>query len=250
MKISRVVGTKLIFVTVAAFLLASCAPSPTQLDLQGSHEFKRSETYEFPDFGYSIDYPTGWFVDTQPPLTVISELHEDHQRALRGAVFSVSGYQVTLDHRDISFMRSIGLPNNPTLDDLLDLNADFFAWQEPISPQNMIVFESEAYSVETQDGRNWGVSVMGFREGEAFLLSFVAPTENARDAFLPRWAQMLESIRQEGGNNSSAIYCSLEPTRVPRELLAIVYSEAGWEARIEAPAFRWQSNAKLSFIRI
>lgn len=201
MEISRVVRTKLIFVTVAVFLLASCAPSPTQPDPQNSRDsqrFKLSETYEFPDFGYSIDYPAGWFVDTEPPVTVISELHEDHQRALRGAVFSVSGYQVTLDHRDISFMRSIGLPNNPTLDDLLNLNADFFAWQEPISPQNIMVFESEAYSVETEDGRNWGVSVMGFREGEAFLLSFLAPTENARDAFLPRWAQMLEGLRREG----------------------------------------------------
>jgi hypothetical protein len=171
--------------------LAGCS---SVSDEATSAQFELTETHVLSNFEYSLDYPSGWLADSRAPVTFISELEEDHEQALRDADFNVQGYQVIFDYRGMPFMQSIGLPVSPTLDDLLELNQGFFGWQEPIDTSELEVFGVPAYSVETYDGSTWGVSVMGLREGEAFLLGFAASSEEARDAFMPTWDRMLQSI--------------------------------------------------------
>ena len=92
------------------------------------------------------------------------------------------------------FMQELGLPENPTLDDLLELNRGFFEWDESLEVTELEIFDVPAYSVETGDGSSWGVNLMGIRGDEAFLFGFGAPSEEARAAFLPTWDRMLQSI--------------------------------------------------------
>ncbi len=106
----------------------------------------------------------------------------------------LEGYQVSFDHRDMPFMQGLGLPDNPTLDDLLELNRGFFDWPDSIEVTELEIFGVPAYGVETYDGSTWGVNLMGIRGDEAFLFGFSAPSEEARAAFMATWDRMLQSI--------------------------------------------------------
>ena len=184
-------STKLVVTIAMALVIAACSAATDEVN---ATRFELSETQVLQGFGHSIDYPAGWLADTQVPVTVISELVEDHQKALRQDDFDGKGYQIIFDHRDMAFMEGIGLPQDPTLDDLLDLNKEFFEWQEPIEVTEQELFGVPTYGIETQDGSSWGISLMGIRDGEAFLLTLGAASEEARDAFRSTWERMLESI--------------------------------------------------------
>lgn len=182
---------QLVAMSGLVLFLAGCS---SVADETSSDQFELTETHVVSDFEFSINYPSGWLADTRVPVTIISELEEDHEQALRQADFTVQGYQVTLDHRGIPFMQSIGLPESPTLDDLLELNRGFFDWQDSIEVTELEIFGVPAYSVETSDDSIWGVALMGIRGDEAFLFGFGAPSEAAKEAFMPTWDLMLQSI--------------------------------------------------------
>lgn len=185
------VRIQLVAMSGLVIFLAGCSSAS---DEATSAQFELTETHVLHNFEYSVDYPSGWLADTRAPVTLISELEEDHQLALQDADFDVQGYQVNFDYRGMPFMQSLGLPESATLDDLLELNRDFFGWQQPIEASETEVFGVPAYTVETHAGSTWGVSMMGIRKGEVFLLGFLASTEEARDAFIPTWDLMLQSI--------------------------------------------------------
>jgi len=166
----------------------------TEPDEATSAQFELTETHVFSGFEFSVDYPTGWLTDTNAPASIISELEADHELAIEEADFNLEGYQISFDHRDMPFMQDLGLSDNPTLDDLLDLNRGFFEWPDSIEVTELEIFGVPAYRVETDDGSDWGVSLMGIRGDEAFLFGFGAPSEEAREAFLPTWELMLQSI--------------------------------------------------------
>ena len=188
---SQTARVQLVAISGLVLFLAACSSVPEET---ASDQFELTETHVFSGFDFSVDYPAGWLTDTNAPASIISELEADHELSIQEADFDLQGYQVSFDHRDMPFMQELGLPENPTLDDLLELNRGFFEWDESIEITEVEVFGVPAYRVETDDGSDWGVSLMGIRGDEAFLLGFGAPSEAAREAFFPTWDRMLESI--------------------------------------------------------
>lgn len=153
-----------------------------------------SETYVITDFGYSIDLPAGWQGGTRSPVTILNELDEDHQRAFDDS-YDPKGISLSLDHRGMAFMRGIGLTaEEPSLEDILELNQGFFNWQEPFEVSETTIFDEPALVVSAQGDEGFGVDYMGFKDDEVFLFGFAAPTDEAREAFLVTWNQMVESI--------------------------------------------------------
>ena len=172
----------------------SPAPTPTPTPIPIT-EIPLAETHVITGFGFSIDYPSGWLAETRETVTFINELENDHVRALRGERGHMNGSSVGLDHRGLDFMSNLGLPENPSLEDLLKLNTGFFDWPEPIEVSETVIFGVPALKANTHDrNNNWGVSIMGFLADEAFLLSIEAPSKEALAKFMPTWTRMLESI--------------------------------------------------------
>ena len=73
---------------------ATTGPAPIEVPLPSDV----TETYSIPNFGYSIDYPAGWFAETREPSSEIVQIEEE--------LFSDSdegvGLGVSLDHRTVS----------------------------------------------------------------------------------------------------------------------------------------------------
>ncbi len=158
-------------------------------------EFDLEQRHTLGDFGFSIAYPSGWFADTQETVTILSEIETDQRRAMRAEEFDVEGYQITFEHEDMEFMSGLGLPDEPSLADLFALNARFFEWEAGIAMTETTVFGVPALRVFRSEATVGRVLLMGFRDGEAFLLSFEAPSREARDLFLPTWDRILASIQ-------------------------------------------------------
>ena len=126
-------------------------------------------------------------------VTIISELREDHQWVLDNPL---KGHRVALDHREMPFMRQLGLTEDPTIDNLLTFNTEYGGWQEPLTVTQTVVFGVPALSVKTskQNG-NWTNALIGFLDDEAFLLFVIVPSEETLNNFLATWTRMLESIK-------------------------------------------------------
>lgn len=180
-------------VPAAGEAAAPATSEPTAAVAEGG-EFELSENYEFDGFGFSMAIPAGWHADTRREVTFINELESDHATAFREEPPPREGYQIALDHRDAAFMATIGLGEDPTLQDLFELNKEFFDWQEPIEVSETEAFGAPALAAKAFDGEDWGYSLMGFANDEAFLLSLGAPSEEALDAFLPTFEQIVSSI--------------------------------------------------------
>ena len=201
---SQTARVQLVAISGLVLFLAACSSVPeeaasdqlelAETDNAASDQVKLTETHVFSGFEFSVDYPAGWLADINAPASIISELEADHELSLQEADFDLQGYQISFDHRDMPFMQSIGLPDSPTMDDLLELNRGFFDWPDTIEVTEVKIFGVPAYRVETDDGSSWGVNLMGIHGDEAFLFGFGAPSEEARDAFLPTWDRMLQSI--------------------------------------------------------
>lgn len=174
-----------VILSSALIALAGCTQAPEE----------PSNTHIIPRFGFSIDYPQDWLAETQGTITHISELEEDHAHAFLDDQYRPAGYAITLDHRTVSFLQSIGLKENSTLDDLLVFNAGNFDWQEST------VEETEIFGVPALRAKNVDEDgsardiFMGFVEDEVFLFGLGSPSEDARDEFSSEWEEMLDSIQ-------------------------------------------------------
>jgi hypothetical protein len=192
---------------VSVFFLAACnsesqevTPTAEQAlalvsDSQSNNELELSETYTFPGFGFTIDYPAGWSVETQGTVTIISELESDLKKAFQEDAPPIEGFSLSLDQRTLSFMRGLGLPEEPTLEDLLDLNQGFFEWQEPLDVVETEAFGAPALSIMTSDGEVSRNTLMGYAGDRAFLLQFSVPSDQALTDVASHWNQMLASIQ-------------------------------------------------------
>lgn len=192
---------------VSVFFLASCNSGTQEVtptveqelasvaDSQSNNGLELSETYTFPGFGFTIDYPAGWSVETQGNVTIISELEADLKNAFQEDPPPIEGFNLTLDQRSLSFMRGLGLPEEATLEDLLDLNQGFFDWQEPLDIVETEAFGAPALSIMTSDDEVSHNTLMGYAGDRAFLLQFATPEEKALDSLSPIWSQMMASIR-------------------------------------------------------
>jgi len=157
-----------------------------------------TETYTIPGFGFSIDYPTGWLVETREPVTVITQTEEQLEAGFSDTSAPDIGLVVNLDHRTVAFLQDIGLTtDNPTAEDMLEFNTSNFDWTDVRDLGEVEVFgaTAEAVRVANPEG-DFSVVYQGVHPdtGEAFLLAFGAPTEESLDAFLPVWEAMFESI--------------------------------------------------------
>jgi hypothetical protein len=172
--------------TTAAPATTSAAPIEVPLPTDVT------ETYSIPDFGYSIDYPSGWFAETRESATEIVQIREE--------LFSDSneGLGVGLDHRTVAFLQGIGLASDdPTAQDLVEFNTTEFDWTDVRDRAEVEVFGGPAIRVRvTAPDGGERVQYQGIRSdtGEVFLLSFGAPTGEILDEFLPTWDAMFESI--------------------------------------------------------
>jgi hypothetical protein len=157
-----------------------------------------TETYTIPDFGFSIDYPVGWLVETREPVTVITQTEEQLEAAFSDTRTPSTGLGVNLDHRTVAFLQDIGLTaDNPTAEDVLEFNTSNFDWTDVQDLGEVEVFGATALVVRvTNPEGDFSVVYQGVRPdtGEVFLLAFGAPTEESLDAFLPVWEAMFESI--------------------------------------------------------
>ena len=150
-----------------------------------------TETLQFTDFGFSIDYPAGWFTVTEPPVYIISQFESDATTD----VSTVEGVKVTLDHRSLSFMQGIGLPVEATIDDLIDLNIGFFNW-EMVESEDVQLFGVDARRTLFNDPfGNVLWAYQGFINDGIFLFELAVPSEDALNDFLPTWEAMLDSIQ-------------------------------------------------------
>ena len=157
-----------------------------------------TETYTIPGFGFSIDYPAGWVVETQEPVTFITQTEEQLEAAFSDTSTPSTGLGVNLEHRTVAFLQDIGLTtDNPTAEDLLEFNTSEFDWTDVRDLGEVEVFGATALVVRvTNPEGDFSVVYQGVRPdtGEVFLLAFGAPTEESLDAFLPVWEAMFESI--------------------------------------------------------
>jgi hypothetical protein len=154
-----------------------------------------TETYAFPGFGFSIDYPGAWLTETRDTVTSINQVQSDLDRAFVDSGPPQEGVGVSFDHRDRAFMRNIGLSEDASLDDLRELNQGFFEWQEPLETQEVELFGAPALRVKASEGDGWSYAYMGFANDRVFLLVFAAPTEQELDDHLATWDEMLASIQ-------------------------------------------------------
>ena len=157
-----------------------------------------TETYTIPVFGFSIDYPVGWLVETREPVTVITQTEEQLEAAFSDTTTPGMGLGVNLDHRTVAFLQDIGLTtDNPTAEDMLEFNTSNFDWTDVRDLGEVEVFGATAVVVRvTNPEGDFSVVYQGVRPdtGEVFLLAVGAPTEESLDAFLPAWEAMFESI--------------------------------------------------------
>ncbi|MCH8086609.1 MAG: hypothetical protein IIC81_02020 [Chloroflexi bacterium] len=168
-------------------------PAPTGVPTSPD-ETELTQTQVFKGFGFSIDYPEGWTATTEGKFTDIIEFQEDSELSSISGAPERKGYGVSLQRVTLDFLRNTGLPDQPSLEDLLNLNSRLFGW-EVLETSNTSVFGVPALSVTIRSPSNAGITLIGFVKDEAFALSMIAPTEEARDQFRPTWIRMLESIK-------------------------------------------------------
>ena len=185
---------------VVALVLASCGAlsqatpvPPTGTPLAG---LPLTQTHLFPGFGFSIDYPEDWVTATQAPVSLFAGTEADLADLQRGA--SPQGVILSHDHRGMSFMQGLGLPEDPSPEDLYALNAGFFGWGEPVTQSEVTVLGAPALRARVSNGGRWEETVMGYVGDQAYLLSVEAPSEEALDDFLPTFEAMLASAEAVG----------------------------------------------------
>ena len=157
-------------------------------------DFDLTETQVLEGFGFSIDYPAGWSAETIDDVTRITEVPMDpNQPPPLGPFGGPPGYEVTFQYAPQGFLQAAGLPEEPSLQNLLALVARDFGWQI-IEESEVSLFGQPALSATIRSPVFSAIAVIGFRNEGAYVLQLIAPDEGARDEFLPVWSKMLESI--------------------------------------------------------
>ena len=109
---------------LSAIILSACG------SIQGdsASEIDLPQTYEFPETGLSIGYLEGWTASTRDTFTIINELETEHQRAYVSNE-GLEGKVIGFEYRPLSFLHSIGLQEDATLEEFLEFNRNFFGWR-------------------------------------------------------------------------------------------------------------------------
>ena len=174
------------------------APEEASVALAAPLPADVTEAYTIPGFGYSIDYPAGWFVATDDSFTAIAQTEEELEARLVDPVPPAMALRIGLDHRTIEFLQGIGLTtDDPTAQDLLEFNISNFDWTDVRDRREVEIFGTTAAVVRiTGPGGDVSIRYQGILpdSGKIFIFGFAGPTEESVDAFLPAWETMIESI--------------------------------------------------------
>ena len=228
--------------TVATTSATTAAPSTTEAVLATPLPGDVTETYTFPDTGYSIDYPAGWFVRTNAPVTFIAQTEEQLESRFVDPMPPNTALSIGFDHRTVLFLQSIGLTSDdPTAQDLLEFNIANFNWTvlRDVGEVEVLGTTAAVVRVKDPDG-DVSIQYQGIHpdSGEVFLFGIGGPTEAEVDAFLPTWETIIESITAP--EEASAALAAPRPADVT-ETYAIPdfgYSidyPAGWFVRTTGP---------------
>jgi len=152
-----------------------------------------TQTYEIPDFGFSLDYPEGWIAETQGPITVIIENPDDRELMFAPCCERSSGIKIAFDHRKLALLESWGLPENASLDELLQFNINEISGMSNPEISETTIFGVPAVRAKFYEVQ-WYLEYAGFIKDEAFIFGYGAPSEDMRDRFLPTWELILASI--------------------------------------------------------
>jgi hypothetical protein len=185
--------------TTAPSTTAAAAPSTTSAVLiEVPLPTAVTETYSIPGFGYSIDYPSGWFVETRGSVTIIAQTEEELEARFSDSNPPPEALGVGLDHRTVTFLQGIGLTSDdPTAEDLVEFNTNNFDWTDVRDLAEVEVFGATAIRVRVTNPEGGdSIQYQGVRpdNGEIFLFGIEAATDESLDAFLPAWDAMFESI--------------------------------------------------------
>ena len=191
-------------VSAAPTRLPTASPSPTEVP--STTDLELTQTQVIKGLGFSIDYPAFWSAGTKDDVTAIHERVVDHEDFLResppptGAAQpppgagGPAGYSIEFQHAPLSFLRSAGLPEDATLDDLLFLNSNRFRWRV-MEKAETTVFGTPALRLLLGTPDPDGIAVIGFSGDRAFMLEFRAPSEDALRGFVPVLEKMLASTK-------------------------------------------------------
>lgn len=178
-----------------AFFLSIIVSGILIVGCSSGDDLALTETYIFPDFGFSIDYPEGWFVDTADTITWIRQDETDFELRFRENR-KLEGIGINFDHRTLEWLNlAYGLDDYPTLNDLFQLNIE--AISHMVNPE---VVEATIFGVEALQSEFYGdleqyyATYAGYTRDEAFLFGFVAPNEQEFEDFKPTWELIIESI--------------------------------------------------------
>jgi hypothetical protein len=179
-----------------ALFLSSCIQPimPPEAEIPQADEIQLGETLEFPGFAYRIDHPAGWTLYTCPPAFALAADSTD------AALFCASDAPpndlvMGFDHRDLNFMRTIGLPAEATLDDLVALNQREFD-QEILDEADTTIFGVPARRTRFADDEGAvGIVYAGFLDDEAFLLGFTAPSTERLEEHMATIEAMVASLQ-------------------------------------------------------
>jgi hypothetical protein len=152
-----------------------------------------TQTHEFTDFGFSVDYPDGWTAETRGPITVIIEDPDDREIMFGPCCGRTSGIGISFDHRKITQLESWGLPKDASLSDLLQFNINEISGMSNPEISEATIFGVPAVQAKFYEAQ-WYLNYAGFIKDEAFIFGYEAPSEEMRDGFLPTWELMLASI--------------------------------------------------------
>ena len=182
-------------------------PTPTPTEVPSVVDLELTQTQAIKGLGFSIDYPRGWTAGTKEDSTAIHQRLVDHEMFLQegppptGAsqapppgADGPPGYSIEFQHVPLSFLHSAGLPENPTLDDLLSLNSNTFRWRV-IEKAETSILGSPALRLLLGTPDPDGIAVIGFSGDKAVMLELRAPSEDALREFVPVLGKMLASTR-------------------------------------------------------
>ena len=162
----------------------ACTVVAEQDVVEQAQELAVTEIQVLAPIGYQLNYPEGWLVATDGPVTTISQ-------PVNG------GIQIVFDARDFAFMHELGLPREATLDDLVAFNAAFFEISEDVEVVTTDVTVFGAPARRTQlvlgDGRALD-ALQGFTDEKVFLLYASAATEAMLAAFQATFETIPEGL--------------------------------------------------------
>jgi len=156
--------------------------------------------YDIPDTTISIEHPEGWLTASEGGATLLAETEDAFRGSFEQDPPPLSDLTIVFDHRELTFMRSIGLGEDASPRDLMLFNVQNFGWSVISDTRSVEVFGDEAIAARVSTGIGVSEVIQGFLPGgeEIFLLQVSGPNEAALDAFASTWDDIVAGVTATG----------------------------------------------------